>query len=271
MRELGWLEGENVAFEWRSAGGSTTKLSEMLKEVVARKPDVIITSGTTAIRAAKAVTTSIPIVMAAGGDPVGAGLVASLQRPGGNVTGVSAVGREMIEKNLDLLKQIFPRLRSVTVIRAAANPANRFFFEESQAAGTKLGVQVNVIDIRDTDDFSDLFRRYPMEAGFMLLDPLFFVHRRQIAESAIMHKIPLTTSGREYATAGFLFTYGPDYFGVVRLAATFVDRILRGANPAVLPVEQPTKLDFSVNLKTAKALGVTFSPELLLRADHIIE
>ena len=271
LRELGWVEGQSVSFTFMSAGGNTAKLAEMMNDVAGRGPDVIITSGTTAIRAAMAVTRSIPIVMAAGGDPVGAGLVASLQRPGGNVTGVSAIGQEMIEKNIEILKQIVSRLQTVTLIRAAANPANDVFLRWSEAVGTKLGLRVATLDLRDSDDFGDPFGRYRIEAGYLFLDPLFFVHRRRIAESAIRHKIPLTTSGREYAAAGFLFTYGPDYLGVVRLAATFVDRILRGANPAVLPVEQPTKVDFSVNLNTAEALGVTISPSLLLRADHIIK
>jgi len=260
-----------VQFEWISAGGSSARFSDLAAEVVARKPDVIITSGTTAIRAVRSKTTTIPIVMAAGGDAVGAGLVRSLQRPGGNVTGVSVVGQEMMWKNLDLFKQIIPEIRNVTIIRAAANPANRFFFDEAQAAATKLGIRVMAADIRDSDDVGDTFRRYTMEAAFMLLDPLFFVHRRRLAEAAIRHKVPLSSSGSEYAAAGFLFTYGADYRGVVRLAAMFVDRILRGANPAELPVEQPTKLELVVNLKTAKALGLTIPRSLLLRADQIIE
>ena len=271
LRELGWTEGQSVAFEWMSAGGSTAKFSELARELVARKPDVIVTSGTTSIRIVSEMTSTIPIVMAAGGDPVGAGLIKSLRRPGGNITGVSVVGQELIWKNLELFKHIVPALRIVTVIRAAANPANPFFLAQAEAAGTRLGLRVNAADVRDSDDIGNTFRRHAIEAAFMLLDPLFFVHRRRLAEAAIRHKVPLTASGSEYAAAGFLFTYGADYRGVVRLAATFVDRILRGANPAELPVEQPTKFELVINLKTAKALGLTIPPSLLLRADQVIE
>jgi len=271
MRELGWIPGTNIAFDSVYAGGRVERLPAMVAELLRRKVDVIVTTGTTAIRAAKEATSTVPIVMVGGGDPVGTGLVQSLARPGGNVTGVSLVGKELMEKNVDLLRQLVPGINTVTLIRAAANPGNRFFSEHMAAAAERLGIRVNVVDIRDAGHFEEVFSEITGDAAFMLLDPMFDAHVGQIAELAIRRRLPLMSALRWYAEHGFLLTHGTSRAEVIRLAARFVDKILRGAKPGDLPVEQPTKFELVINLKTAKALGLTIPPSLLLRADQVIE
>jgi len=271
LRELGWVEGKNIAFDWLYADAKTERLSPLVAELLRRKVDIIVTSGTTAIRAAKDTTSTIPIVMAPGGDPVGAGLVQSLARPGGNVTGVSLVGQELMEKNLDLLKRLLPKLRTVTMIRAAANPANSFFAQHMEAAARRLGVRLVILDIDGPGDLEAAFSRITADAAFMLLDPMFFAHRRRIAQLAIRRRLPLMTAERAYAEAGFLLTYGASFSEVVRLAATFIDKILRGAKPTDLPVEQPSQLDLVVNLATAKARSLSISPAILVQARQVID
>jgi len=270
MRELGWVEGKSIAFDWLYADAKPERLSPLVAELLRRKVDVIVTRGTTAIRAAQSATTTVPIVMAGGGDPVGAGLVQSLARPGGNVTGVSLLGQELMEKHVGLLKQLLPALNRVTQIQAAANPANRFFAQYMDAAARKLGMQLVILEIRGPDDLEAAFGRITTDAAFMLLDPMFFAHRHRIAQLAIRRRLPLTTAERTYAEAGFLMTYGAGA-EVLRLTAVLVDKILRGAKPADLPVEQPSRLELVVNLATAKTLGLNIPRELLLQADQVIE
>lgn len=271
LRELGWVEGQNIAFEWVFAEGKSENLPGLVAELLRRKIDVIVTSGTTAIRAAKDATSTVPIVMAGGGDPVGTGLVQSIARPGGNITGVSLLGRELMEKNLDLLKQALPGVMTVTMIRAAANPGNRFFFEHMDRAARRLGLRVTPVDIRDAEGIDPALRDIGADAAFMLLDPLFFTHRERMAEVAIARRLPLMTGTRVFAEAGFLLTHGVGFTEWMRATAPFVDKILRGARPGDLPIEQPSKLDLVVNLRTARAIGRTIPPAVLLRADHIIE
>jgi putative ABC transport system substrate-binding protein len=184
---------------------------------------------------------------------------------------VSLVGQEMAAKTLDLLKQAVPHARTVTLIRAAANPLNRFFLEHMEAAGRKLDLRVVAVDVREPAEFEAVLSRITSDAALMLIDPMFFVHRHRVAELAINRRLPLMTMMRQYAEAGFLLSYGVDYAAIVRMAAAYVDKILRGAKPADLPVEQPSKFDLIVNLKTAKALGLTIPPAILLRADRVIE
>ena len=270
MRELGWVEGKNIAFDWLYADAKPERLSPLVAELLRRKVDVIVTRGTTAIRAAQSATTTVPIVMAGGGDPVGAGLVQSLARPGGNVTGVSLLGQELMEKHVGLLKQLLPALSRVTQIQAAANPANRFFAQYMDAAARKLGMQLVILEIRGPDDLEAAFGRITTGAAFMLLDPMFVAHRHRIAQLAIRRRLPLTSAERTYAEAGFLMTYGPGA-EVLRLTAVFVDKILRGAKPADLPVEQPSRLELVVNLATAKTLGLNIPREILLQADQVID
>ena len=270
MRELGWVEGKDIAYDWLYAEARPERLSPLVAELLRRKVDVIVTRGTTAIRAAQSATTTVPIVMAGGGDPVGAGLVKSLARPGGNVTGVSLLGQELMEKHVGLVKQLLPALRTLALIRAAANPANSFFAQHMDAAAQKLRVQLVILDIRGPDDLEAAFGRITADAAFMLLDPMFFAHPHRIAKLAIQRRLPLISADRTFAEAGFLMSYGTAGGEVLRLTAVFVDKILRGAKPADLPVEQPSRLELVVNLATAKTLGLNIPREILLQADEVI-
>jgi putative ABC transport system substrate-binding protein len=271
LHERGWIEGQNVVYDSAYADDKAENLPRLVADLLHRKVEVIATAGTTSIRAAKDATSTVPIVMVGAGDPVGTGLIQSLQRPGGNATGVSLVGQEMAAKTLDLLKQAVPHARIVTLIRAAANTLNRFFLEHMEAAGRKLDLRVVAVDVREPAEFEAVLSRITSDAALMLIDPMFFVHRHRVAELAINRRLPLMTMMRQYAEAGFLLSYGVDYAAIVRMAAAYVDKILRGAKPADLPVEQPSKFDLIVNLKTAKALGLTIPPAILLRADRVIE
>jgi putative ABC transport system substrate-binding protein len=270
MRELGWVEGKNIAFDWLYADTRPERLSPLVAELLRRKVDVIVAQGTTAIHAAKNATTTVPIVMAPGGDPVGAGLVQSLARPGGNVTGVSLLGQELMAKHPDLLKQLLPGLRTLAFIQAAGNPANSFFAQNMDAAARKLGVQLVILEIRGPDDLEAGFGRLTADAAFMLIDPMFLAHAHRIAKLALRRRLPLVTADRRYAEAGFLMSYGTAIAEVLRSTAVFVDKILRGAKPADLPVEQPSRLELVVNLATAKTLGLTIPREILLQADQVI-
>jgi putative tryptophan/tyrosine transport system substrate-binding protein len=270
MRELGWVEGKNIAFDWLYADARPERLSPLVTELLRRKVDVIVAQGTTAIRAAQSATTIVPIVMAGGGDPVGAGLVQSLARPGGNVTGVSLLGQELMGKHVGLLKQLLPGLRTLAMIRAAGNPANSFFAQHMDAAAKQLGIQLVILDIRGPDDLEAAFGRITAEAAFMLLDPMFSAHPHRIAKFAIRRRLPLVTAERGFAEAGFLMSYGTAVGEVLRLTAVFVDKILRGAKPADLPVEQSSRLELVVNLVTAKTLGLNIPREILMQADQVI-
>ena len=271
LRELGWVEGKNIAFDWLYADARPDRLSPLVAELLRRKVDVIVAQGTTAISAAKSATTTVPIVMAGGGDPVGAGLVQSLARPGGNVTGVSLLGQELMEKHVGLLKQLLPALSTVALIQAAANPANRLFAQWMDAAARKLNVQLVILEIRGPDDLEAAFGRITADAAFMLLDPMFLAHHHRIAKLAIRRRLPLVTADRIFAEAGFLMSYGSGRAEVLRLTAMLVDKILRGAKPADLPVEQPSRLELVVNLATAKTLGLNVPREILLQADQLID
>lgn len=271
LRESGWLEGKNIAFDWLYADAKVERLAPLMAELLRRKVDVIVTTGTTAIRAAMDTTTTVPIVMAGGGDPVGAGLVQSLARPGGNVTGVSLLGQELMEKNLGLLKQLLPSLGTVALIRATGNPANRFFAQQMDTAARRLGVRLAILDVHGPDDLEAAFGRITADAAFMLPDPMFLANRRRIAEHAIRRRLPLMTAERTFAEAGFLVTYGAGFAEVFRLTAAFVDKILRGAKPADLPVEQPSQLELVVNLATAKALGLSIPQVILFQAAQVID
>jgi putative tryptophan/tyrosine transport system substrate-binding protein len=271
LRNLGWTGNKEIVFESVFAEGRAERLPSLVAELLSRQVQLIVASGTTAIQAAKEATRTIPIVMLGGGDPVGTGLVQSIARPGGNVTGVSLLGEELSAKTLDLMKQMLPRLGALVLIRAAANPANQFFLNHFDAAGRKLGIRVIPLDIRTPDDFTEVFARLTADAGFILLDPMFSPHRARIAQFAIERRLPLVSADRSFAEAGLLFSHGFQYDEVVRAAAPFIDKILRGAKPGELPIEQPNKLDLAINLKTARALGLTIPPSLLARADQVIE
>ena len=275
LRELGHVEGQNIAIEYRWAEGKFERLPGLAAELVGLNVDVIVTSHTRAIEATKRATSQIPIVMAAAGDPVGMGLVASLARPGGNITGLSLLAPELAGKRLELLKETLPRLSRVAVLWNSANVAMRYTFREAQVAARVLGLTFQSLEVQgNPEDFERVFSTIPRERPdglFVTLDPFTSLYRRRIAELAIKHRLPAIYEIREYVDAGGLMSYGPSVRDMWRRAATFVDKILKGAKPADLPVEQPTRFELVINLKTAKALGLTIPQSVLIRVDKIIE
>ena len=274
LRELGYIEGQNLILEYRLAEGRAERLPGLAAELVRLKVDVIVAGGTLGPLAAKHATGTIPIVLSAAGDPVGTGLVASLAKPGGNVTGLSNLGAELMGKRLQLTREIVPELSRVAVLWNAANPIAEIAFKETEAAARTLKVQVQSVEVRGPDDFDNaLPATVSGSAGslFVIDDPLLFRYLKQIADFAVRNRLPATAIYKNFAEAGGLMTFGASLADLYRRAAIFVDKILKGAKPADLPVEQPTKYELVINLKTAKALGLTISPSLLQRADQVIE
>jgi putative ABC transport system substrate-binding protein len=275
LRELGWVEGRNVVFEYRYAENRPERLPELAADLVRLKVDVIAAAGTLAPLAAKRATATIPIVMTAAGDPLGSGLVTSLARPGGNVTGMSLMAPDLGGKRLELLKDVLPRLSRVAVLWNAANPYSALVFKETQAGGQTLGIEVQSLEVRDPDDFDGTFeavRRQHPEALITVEDPLTVGHRKRIADFAVAQQLPSLHGVREFAAAGGLMSYGASLADLFRRAAGYVDKILtRGAKPADLPVQQPTKFEFVINLKTARALGLRIPDKLVALADEVIE
>jgi len=271
LRELGWVEGQNLEIEIRRAEGKAEVLSALASDLVQRRVDVIVTSGTTAIGAARQVTETVPIVMAGGGDPVASGLVTSLRRPGGNITGVSLLGQELVPKGLSLLREIMPKAKRVDLLANAANPANAFFGNVTAEAAHALGMESRLLEVRKPDELEAAIAGTQAQAILALADPMFNLHARRIADAAIKRRLPLASFGRIYVEAGSLMSYAVNFSDVFRLAAEYTDRILRGAKPADLPIEQPTRYELIVNLRTARALRVTIPQSLLLRADQVIE
>jgi ABC-type uncharacterized transport system substrate-binding protein len=278
MRELGWVEGQNIVIEYRYAEGKAERLPDLATELVSLKMDVIVSGGTLAPLAAKQATSTIPIVLAASGDPVGTGLVTNLAKPGGNVTGLSNLSRDLTAKRLQLLKEIVPRLARVTVIWNAANIVAVLHIPEVEASARTLGLQVQSLEVRGPGDFEDaLFERRLLAATsggggalFLVDDPLVMRYRMRIADFAVRNRLPSTAIYRNFAEAGGLMTFGASLADLYRRSAIYVDKILKGAKPGDLPVEQPTKFELVINLKTAKALGLTIPQSLLLRADAVI-
>jgi len=274
LAELGWIEGKNVVFERRYAENRLERLPELAAELVRLNVDVIVAIGTPGPLAAKRATSTIPIVMAAAGDPLGSGLVASLARPGGNVTGMSLMAPDLGGKRLELLKDLLPRLARVAVLWNATNPYAAIVFKEMQAAGPTLGIEVQSLEVRSPDDFDGAFeiaRRQRPDALITVEDPLTFSHRKRIADFAIGQQLPSLHGIREFAAAGGLMSYGASLADLYRRAAGYVDKILRGAKPADLPVQQPSKFEFVVNLKTARTLGLRIPDKLVALADEVIE
>jgi ABC-type uncharacterized transport system substrate-binding protein len=274
LRELGWIEGKNVVFERRYADNRLERLPELAADLVGLKVDVIATAGTLAPLAAKRATSTIPIVMIAAGDPLGSGLVASLARPDGNVTGMSLMVPDLGGKRLELLKEVMPRLAHVAVLWNAANPYSALVFKETQAASRTLGIEVQSLEVRAPDDFDGAFeaaRRQRPDALITVEDPLTTSQRQRVADFTAEQRLPSLHGVREFAAAGGLMSYGASLADLSRRAAGYVDKILKGAKPADLPVQQPTKFDFVINLKTAKALGLEIPPSVLARADEVIE
>jgi putative ABC transport system substrate-binding protein len=273
LRELGWIEGRTIAIEVRWAEGRNERFAEIAAEFVRLKVDVIVTAGTAAVVAAKQATSVIPIVFAVAGDPVGTGLVASLARPGGNVTGLSLQAPDIAGKRLELLREVVPGLRRLAILANVGSPLAVLEIREVQATARTLGFEVATSEIRRADDIAPAFDALKGrgDALYVVADPLVTTNRIRISALALGARLPTMHGQRENVEVGGLMSYGASYPGLHRRAADYVDRILKGAKPADLPVEQPTKFEFVINLKTAKALGLTIPPSLQGRADEIIQ
>jgi putative tryptophan/tyrosine transport system substrate-binding protein len=273
LRELGWIEGRTITIEYRWAEGRSERFAEIAAELVRRKVDVIVTSATEAIVAAKQATSVIPIVFAAAGDPVGTGLVASLARPGGNVTGLSIQQTDVAAKRLELLREVVPGLQRLAIWANAGSPSNVVEMAEVAATARTLGLEVATPEIRRAEDIAFVFEALKgrAEALYVCADPLATTNRTRINILAVGARLPTMHGTRDMVEAGGLMSYGPNFPNQFRRTADYVDRILRGAKPGDLPVEQPTKFDLVVNLTTAKALGLEIPPSLLARADEVIE
>ena len=274
LREHGYVEGKNIVVEYRWADGNEERLRAIVAELIRVKVDLIVASAPAAARAAKEAATTIPIVMVLVADPVAFGFVASLARPGGNVTGFAFLLPELSGKRLQLLKDAIPRLSRVAVLWNAANPYKAFDLKEVQAVAEALRVAVETLPVRGPDDFAHAFEAAIASGagGLITLDDPFTIgHRTRIVSLALKYRLPALYGVRPFADAGGLMSYGPDRFDQNRRAATYVDKILRGAKPADLPVEQPTKFELVINPKTAKGLGLAIPQSLLGRADEMIQ
>ena len=273
MRALGYVEGQNLVMEYRGAEGQYERLPALAAELVRLKVDVLLVVNTPAALAAKDATTTIPIVMAGVGDPVGSGLVASLARPGGNVTGLIALSTDLTGKQLEFLKDVLPTVSRVALLWNPANPAHALMVREADVAVRALGVQLHLVEAGSPDAFDSAFTAMTSAHADALLvmgDGMFFQHRRRLAELAATSRLPTMHNIRPFVEAGGLMAYGPSPLDIRRRAAVYVDKILKGAKPADLPVEQPTKVDLVINLKTAQVLGITIPPPLLMLADEVI-
>jgi putative tryptophan/tyrosine transport system substrate-binding protein len=272
LRELGWIEGRTIAIEYRWGEGRNERFAEIAAEFVRRKVDVIVTSATAAVAAAKQATSVIPIVFVAG-DPVGTGLVASLARPGGNVTGLSIQQTDVAAKRLELLREVVPGLRRLAILANVGGPAVVLDMREVQATARTLGLEVITSEIQRGEDIVPAFEALNgrADALYVCIDPLVNTHRIRINTLALAARLPTSHYNREAVETGGLMSYGANYVDLFRRAADLVDKILRGAKPADIPVEQPRKFDLVINLTTAKALGLDVPPALLARADEVIE
>jgi len=275
LRELGYVEGQNIVIEWRPAKGKLERLPELAAELVRLKVDCIVAVGLGPTGIAKRATTTIPIVMGnASGDPVQHGLVASLARPGGNVTGVISVSSDLAGKRLEILKETLPKVSRVAILWIPTSPSAAYHVRETEVAARKLGVQLQSLEVRSRDDLESAFR----SAGKRSADALIVVspggmgrYRKRILDLAVKTRLPVMYTGSRWVRRGGLMSYGTNSRELRRRAATYVDKILKGAKPADLPVEQPTKFDLVINLKTAKALGLTIPPAVLLQATKVIK
>jgi putative ABC transport system substrate-binding protein len=274
LHDLGYVEGRNIAVEYRFADGQADHLPVLVAELVRLPVDAIVVDGILAIRAAQHATATIPIVMAVIGDPVGAGLVASLARPGGNTTGLSLMLPEVSGKRLELLREAVPALSNVAVLWNPDVHDSRVVFQETQTAAQALGLRLHSFEVRRSAEFAQAFAAMTSahaEALVVISNALFFSHRDQLAALAVHHRLPAIFHSREYAEAGGLMAYGASGEDLYRRAATYVDKLLKGAKPADLPVEQPTRFELVLNVKTAQALGLTLPPTLLFQADEVIK
>jgi putative ABC transport system substrate-binding protein len=275
LRDLGWVEGQNLVIDYRFAESSFDRLPDLAAELVRQNVEIIVATSTPAAVAAKRATTTIPVVMVNIGDPVGLGLIASLPRPGGNVTGISfSVGLEIIGKQLELLKETVPAVRRVAILSNPANPATAVAISNVKAAAQSLGLELKLLEVGAPDELDGAFAAMAREkvgAVLVVSDTMFGAQRARLADLAAKTRLPSMHGTRSNVEAGGLMYYGPNFPDQWRRGASFVDKILKGTNPADLPVEQPTKFELVVNLKTAKALGITIPQKVLARADEVIQ
>lgn len=274
LRELGYVEEKNIAVEYRYAAGMSDRLSDLASELVSLKVDVIVAGGTPAVLAAKKATKTIPIVFASVGNPVGSGIVESLAHPGANVTGLSSFAADLSGKRLEVLKEAFPKISRVAVFWYPSNASSAVGWREIQAAASPLGVQLQSVEVQVSNDFDSAFKAVIRERAQAILPhagSLANNNRARILDFAVKNRLPAMYADTEFVQAGGLMAYGPSYADLNRRAAIYVDKILKGTKPADLPVEQPTKFEFIVNLKAAKQIGVTIPPNVLARADRVIK
>ena len=274
LRDLGYIEGRNVVLEIRDTKGRSERVDDLASELARLKVDVIVATHPAAVFGAKRATATIPIVMVHTPDPVQLGLVVSLARPGGNITGVTSLSVDLSIKQLELLKEAVPRASRIAVLWNPDNPWHPVAVKGLREGGRSLGVQLQILEVRSPNEFDNAFQAMTRErarAVLVLADPMTFAHRRQLADLAAKHRLPLMGGLRGYTEAGSLMSYWADESELSRRAASYVDKILKGARPGDIPIEQPTKYELVVNLKTAKALALTISPSLLLRATTVIE
>jgi putative ABC transport system substrate-binding protein len=274
LRELGYVEEKNIVIEWRSAEGKLDRLPALAAELVRLKVDVIVTTGPSPTRAAKEATSTIPIVMTQDGDPVATGFVASLARPGGNITGLSTFAPELSGKRLELLKEIIPKLSRVAVFGTSTYPGNAQSLKEVELAAKAFKVQLQYLDVLSPKDIEPAFRAASKGRAeavlFMVAGGIAAAHRTEIVELAVKSRLPVIYDTGDYVEAGGLMTYGVNFNDLNRRAATYVDKILKGRTPTDLPVEQPMRFEFVINLQAAKKIGLTIPPNVLVRADKVI-
>jgi len=274
LRELGYVEGRDFVIEYRSADGRPERFPGLATELVRLKVDLIVTRGTPAVLAAEKATESIPIVMTTSADPTGFGVVSSLARPGGNVTGLSTIAVELMGKRLEFLKEAIPRIARIALLGNMSSPASASQWRQMEGAARSLGLEPQLLDVRAPEDFARAFDtaiRQRANAVQVVNDTLTQTNSRRIVDLSAKHRLPSIFTSREFVDAGGLMAYGPNFTDLYRRAATYVDKIFKGAKPADLPIEQPTKFELVINLKTAKALRLTIPQTLLLRADQVIE
>jgi putative tryptophan/tyrosine transport system substrate-binding protein len=274
LRDLGYIEGKNIAIESRTAANRADRLSVLAGELVDLKVDVIVAAGSQAVHAAQRTTKSIPIVMTSSSDPVGTGFVASLAHPGGNITGLSLVGPDLSTKRLEMLKEVILGVSRVAVFWNPDDPAAKISLRETEDAAKAQAMHLQILEIREASDFESAFRaanKGRARALILLPAPIVATQAKQIAELALKNNLPAISPVSEFPNAGGLMSYGANLADLYRRAATYVDKILKGAKPADLPVEQPTKFELVINLKTAKQIGLTIPPNVLARADKVIK
>ena len=274
LREVGYFEGKNITIEYRSAEGRLHHLPTLAAELVAAKVNVIVTGGNEAIRAAKNATSTIPVVMAFSGDPVGSGFVTSLARPGGNITGLTSISQQLVGKRLELLSEIVPRISGIAVLWSPENPLRGPPLKETEDAARALGVGLQKLEVKNSKDLERAFAamRQARASAFVTLPGAFATaYGKQIVELAAKNKLPAIYSDTRFVDAGGLMSYGAVRLDEFRRAAVYVDKILKGAKPAEMPVEQPTKFELVINLKAAKEIGLTIPPNVLARADRVIK